>query len=219
MKLLEKIKNKLKIRPLTPVKIILIFVLGLALSILVWYYLPEKRVSLQFWINEMFVIILIMVTAIYVYATYKLVEETQKLKPSGRLSIYFSIDEKMNFTTPSIDETNEKSIKVGGINKKDIRILVMEIRNVGDRMVDNLSLDIEINIPVLGFSKTEPYKYINGLKSGESIRIGIAKFHPLMSIKATAKNCQYSDGYDKYFGVGGNPWFYRGMETTEYQSL
>ena len=200
------------------------FIYILEIGLFLWRMYPEERKGIEYWVAQSIMGALIIVTALYVRATFQLVDETRKNRPSGRLSLRFyqSDKPKLSASTVSFDSTYEaltdafNSANIS-LMKKNIKFLVMEIGNIGDRTIPDFEMNINIDIPQLSnFHKEESYKYQKDLGAGDNVIIGIAKFYPAFDIRISIKECKYNDGYDESdFIHGETSYFHPGLQCQE----
>jgi len=197
---------------------IIILALSLIGIFITWIVWKEQQQNIQFWVPQLLLALLIIVTILYVDATFKLVEETRKMRPPVRLSISYNIlsDESKGITiktSESWKQTKEYISAIcvkGGISQpeKDMKTVVLDVTNVGEKTIYDIRLNIliiiggeEFNYIIDGFPKH--------LKKEDIARLAIAMAHPAIPFYITTKRCEYSDGTAPYTEFSGNGEFKR----------
>ena len=71
------------------IPIVLAYVVVLAASVYAYHSYPQYRQQIKFWIPQLFLLVMIVVTTLYVVLTADLVEETRRLQQRPMIQLSF----------------------------------------------------------------------------------------------------------------------------------
>ncbi len=186
-------------------------VLLLLLSGLAYWVFPAHRELLRFWIPQIFLLLMIMVTSLYVQVTAELVSETRRLQNRPLLSVSFIELGPKDCDGPRFDQLYEKSMEalrgvarmIGGeqINLPE-KSLAINLRNIGQTTARDLSISVKLELPE--WAGTQKVELSHEVKKDDDLRVVIAPAS-LPYIRVSVLGLAYGDGlrnYIEYAGVG-----------------
>src|SRR5258708_4778885 len=122
-----------------PITIVIVYVLVLLTSLYVYHHYFDYRRQIEFWIPQVFLLVMITVTSLYVFFTASLVEETRRLQDRPMIQLTFrEVPEepalKMDKLFEPADEIYRGLVtRIVGGQQLQVRpqFLVIELKNIG----------------------------------------------------------------------------------------
>lgn len=190
-----------------PRVIIAAFAFLLLASIVIYACFPLFRDHLKFWIPQVFLLILIVVTTLYVFYTSALVEETRRLQQRPLLEVSFvevPVPPEVSFQTLYKQTSallEQAAHQIGHVPERiDTKCLVLELKNIGQATARYVSISVAVATPD-GKESNETVLIKNIEKDGP-VRVAIAPA-ALPWIAVNVEAVSYSDGLQKYNDIQG----------------
>jgi hypothetical protein len=194
---------------LKSILIALIYALLLGVSVWGYHYYPEYRVQLTFWIPQIFLLILITVTTLYVFYTADLVEETKRLQQRPLLQVSFC--EVSELCGSKFDDTLEYgqrllkgAVQVIGGEEMQIqsKYLAVELKNIGQTTARNIAIKLNMAGPD-GKAVAEEKLFAVDIERDKNLQVAIAPSSvPWMLVEI--QSVIYSDGLRNHAEFSGN---------------
>jgi Ca2+/Na+ antiporter len=186
--------------------IVLYFFL-LDVSIAAYHHFVALRDDLKFWIPQVFLMILIVVTTLYVFYTADLVKETKQLQQRPLIQVSFC--ELSEVSANRFDKVFEYGSSlsrgvarvVGGEQLViQARFIVVELKNIGQTTVRNLTVKINLNVP--GSSLPEEKVIASDIEKDRTLQVTVAPASvPWMLVQV--QSIVYGDGLRRYTDLVG----------------
>jgi hypothetical protein len=162
------------------ISIVLAYITLLLVCFYLYHHYPEYRKQIEFWIPQLFLIVLIAATTLYVFFTASLVEETRLLQ--DRPIIQLTYREVPEEPTLKLDKLFERASEiyrglfaqiVGGQQLQVQRgFLVIELKNIGRSTARNLSATVVLTWPTGACSQEQQFDH--EIEKDKSLLIAIA---------------------------------------------
>lgn len=137
-----------------PWVIVAAYVLLLFASIVIYACFPLSREHLKFWIPQIFVLILIVVTTLYVLHTANLVEETRRLQQRPLIRIRFcEIDHPENEILGELYSSGQQLLRgvasrvSGNETPLQTRCIALEVKNIGQATARDITIRVTCATP------------------------------------------------------------------------
>jgi Ca2+/Na+ antiporter len=194
--------------------IVAAYVLLLAICLCVYHSFPAYRKQMEFWIPQIFLLIMIVVTTLYVYFTATLVEETRRLQDRPLLRLEFSIRSDLSPLKMNTLFDHAQNLMRGVVAKivggEELQVqpswLVIELNNIGRLTVRTLS--IRVLLKVAGTESRHQQDFSNEIPMEGKLQITISPAS-LPWFEVQVQEVIYGDGMRKYTDFLGDPKFTR----------
>jgi hypothetical protein len=194
---------------------------GVVLVASVWGYhhFKDYRDDLKFWIPQIFLLVLIAITTLYVLYTADLVEETKRLQQRPLIQVSFrEVAEASSIRFDAIFEYGQSLLRgvvrlMGGEERQPpSRYLAIELKNIGQLTVRNLTIRINFAAPQ-GGSRIEEKSLGSEIKTDGEANITIAPASvPWMLVEVLS--IVYGDGLRTHTEFVGTARFSTSVEQT-----
>jgi len=195
--------------------IVIAYVLLLVVCFYIYHSYPDRRKEVEFWIPQLFLIVLIIVTTLYVFFTAHLVEETRRLQQRPILKLTFrEMSEPPSLRMNALLEYAEDQMRsvarvVGGEEfQPQPKWLAIEFKNIGHSTVRNVSTKVALTIG--GGLRTQEQQFDGDIKSEDKIQIALAPAS-LPWMKVEVQSVLYGDGLRNYVDFVGHSTFERAI--------
>jgi Ca2+/Na+ antiporter len=197
--------------------IVAAYALLFAVCLCVYHSYPTYRKQVEFWIPQIFLLIMIVVTTLYVYYTATMVEETRRLqdRPLLRLEFRLSSDLSPLVMTTLLDYTQKLMRGVAKVvGGEELQVppgwLVLELENIGQSTVRTLSTRVMLKVPGTESSQEQEKEFSSEIPKDGKLQITISPAS-LPWVEVQVQSVIYGDGMRKYTDFLGNPKFIRAV--------
>jgi len=197
---------------LKSILIVSFYALLLGVSLLGYHYCAQYRTQLTFWIPQIFLLILITVTTLYVVYTADLVEETRRLQQRPMIQVSFcELAELCPSRFDAIFEYGERlltgvvgAVRVVGGQEVQVqsRFLAADLRNIGQTTARHITMKVNMAGPD-GKTVVEEKVFPVDIERDGHLQIAIAPANvPWMLVEI--QSVVYSDGLRNHTEFSGN---------------
>jgi len=195
-----------------PVYIVGFYILVTGLSVFAYHQFKDFREDLKFWIPQLFLMMLIVVTTLYVFYTAELVQETRQLqqRPMIRVKIF----EGSELPGPKFEKcfergrglSDEVSAKVLGGQQLPPNYVIVELKNIGQTTIRECVARVKFTAADTSSIQDE-MTLASEIERDKSVRIAVAPLASLWGTVVALEQITYGDGLRRYTDTSGERVF------------